>query len=108
MFLKEEVRYKVSDMFADLEEGTIINAILLLRDGDHGLIYHPYVRGECPSIEVVTLLRDELHGKLDVWVTGENNYVNIGKRPVVFEKFLIGKDFSFKRRQLESSEEGAK
>lgn len=102
MFLKEEVRYKVSDMFADIEEGTIINAILLIRYGNDGLIYHPHVRGECPSIEVVSFLADE-----NVWVPGENNYLNIETKPIVFEKLLMGQDFSFKRKQVVSSEEGA-
>lgn len=100
MFLNEEVRYKVSDMFANLEEGTIINAILLMRYGNDGLIYHPHVRGECPSIEVVLFLADE-----NVWVPGENNYLNIEKKPKIFETMLMGKNFSFKRRQFESSQE---
>lgn len=110
MFLKKEVKYKVTDAFGCLDEGTIINAILLLQDGAHGLMYHPHVRGggECPSIEVVSLLTHETDAKLDVWVTGENNWVNIDKRPTIFEKFLMGKDFSFKRKKFESSKEGAK
>ncbi|KKL22698.1 hypothetical protein LCGC14_2432820 [marine sediment metagenome] len=45
MFLKKEVKYKVTDAFGCLDEGTIINAILLLQDGAHGLMYHPHVRG---------------------------------------------------------------
>lgn len=107
MFLNEEVRYKITTAFGQLDDGVVINAILLLRDGEHGLIYHPHVRGECPAIEVVTLLRDELHAKLDVWVTGENNYVNIVKRPTIFEKFLMGKDFTFKRQVVSSKEDAA-
>ena len=103
MFLNEEVKYEVTDGFGDVEEGVIINAILLLRYGNDGLIYHPHVRGECPSIEIVEFDTDE-----QVWVTGERNYLNIEKKPIVFEKALMGKDFSFKRKQVESSKEGAK
>lgn len=102
MFLNKEVKYEVTDGFGDVREGVIVNAILLLRYGNDGLIYHPHVRGECPSIEIVEFDTDE-----QVWVTGKNKYLNIEKKPMVFEKSLMGKDFSFKR-QVVSSKEGAK
>lgn len=101
MFLNKEVKYEVTDGFGDVGEGVIVNAILLLRYGNDGLIYHPHVRGECPSIEVVEFDADE-----DVWVPGENNYLNIETQPIVFEKLLMGQDFSFKRKQFISSKGG--
>lgn len=102
MFLNKEVRYKVTDGFGNVAEGVIVNAILLLRYGSLGLMYHPYTKGECPSIEIVVFDHDE-----NVWVTGEDNYINIEKKPLIFEKFLMGKDFSFKRHEYVSFEGGA-
>lgn len=95
MFLKKIVRYHVGKAFAILEPGIFINAVLLLKDGDTnvGLIYHPYVRGECPSIEMCKFNR-----KTSAWESiDENGYINIVARPKVFEKQLFGDDFKFDR-----------
>jgi hypothetical protein len=48
----KEVKYKVTDPFGNVEEGAIINALLIAEDPPCGLIYHPHVRGECSSFEI--------------------------------------------------------
>lgn len=96
MFLLKEVKYRTT-MFALVEEDTIINAILLLKDGIRGLIYHPHTRGECPSIEIVQL------GKDDCWESiTEEAFVNINHNFKKFDQFIFNENkVEFRRKIIE-------
>lgn len=95
MFIKKVVKYKITGMFGCLQDGDIINAILLLTDSDSktALIYHPWVRGECPSLEICAY-----NEKSECWeALHDDCFINIQSHPLKFEKKLLGENFEFKR-----------
>ena len=88
----KEVKYKVLDAFGQIEEGTVISALLLVKDGNRGLLYHPYVKGECPSFEIGQEMED------GIWVQADPElYVNVDSGYRKLEVGLFGQDFSFRR-----------
>ena len=89
----KEVQYRVTNDFGILEEGAIINALLVVKEGYNGLLYHPHTRGECPSFELAIEVSKGL------WETlNEQSFINIPKNYRKFEESLFGKDFKFERK----------
>jgi len=83
------VKYKVNNRgFGNLNGGEIINAILISREGDIGLLYHPWTKGECPSFEFARV------NYKNIWASSRGEFVNTDK---AFEKDFLGKSFKFKR-----------
>lgn len=90
-----EVRYRVTEPFGLLEFGEIINAITIHEDKDDNtaLLYHPWIKGECPSFEIVKWNSDD-----EVYETVHPNaYVNISTRGRRFQRQFLGDDFKFER-----------
>ena len=95
-----EVRYRVTFSFGMEDQGTIINSILIVKEelGYKGLLYHPHVKGECPSFEVCVLVDD-------VWESeGEESYINVDSGYRELEKNLFGSKFKFRRKRESQNE----
>ena len=92
-----EVRYRVTGSFGMEDVGTIINSILIAKEklgyDSKALLYHPHVKGECPSFEICVL------GDGEVWESQKDeSYVNITSGYKEFEKNLFGSKFKFRRK----------
>ena len=93
-----EVRYRVTGSFGMEDMGTIINSILIAKEKlgyiSKALLYHPSVKGECPSFEICVLVDDE------IWESqGDESYVNIDSGYKELEKNLFGSKFKFRRKR---------
>ena len=92
MIKPKKVKFTISNPFANLKVGTIIDALLIAEDGSYGLIYHPKVRGEIGSFEIA------IEGNDGFWDSiPECTYVNVIDDK--FEKTFLGKSFKFKRTE---------
>jgi hypothetical protein len=93
MLKPKQVKYRVVGAFGLLEEGTVINALLLVSDDNRGLLYHPRVKGECPSFEIGFKKDGD-----SMWVSSDTEqYINVGTSPLAFERALLGRGFKWKR-----------
>jgi hypothetical protein len=92
MIKPKQVKYRVTTAFGQIAEGSIINALLITDEGYFGLLYHPKVRGECPSFEIASV------DSSGIWEsTDKLNYVNVETNDSKFQKEFLGKQFKFKR-----------
>lgn len=87
MFKLTEAEYLVTGAFGSRSIGEVIKCIVLLKDadGDKALIYHPWVKGEYPSIEMCDLVDGMYQSGGD-----PDGFINIDKTPRKFEKWLMG------------------
>jgi len=94
MLEPKQVKYRTTGQFGLLDSDLVINTMLIAYDGDtdRGLLYHPFVKGECPSFEIACKGDDGIFEAID-----QELYVNIGTKFRKFEKKFLGKIFKFKR-----------
>ena len=94
MLEPKQVKYRTTGQFGLLDSDLVINAMLIAYDDDtdRGLLYHPFVKGECPSFEIAHKGNDGIFESIDT-----ETYVNIITKFRKFEKKFLGKNFKFKR-----------
>jgi len=77
---QKPVLYKVTGAFGDDEVGALVPAIILAKDADSCLLYHPKTKGSCASIEICKRIYDRDPEK-DHYVSALENdydgYINI-------------------------------
>jgi len=97
MLEPKQVKYRTTGQFGLLDSDLVINAMLIAYDGDtdRGLLYHPFVKGECPSFEIARKGDDGIFEAIEA--SDQELYVNIGTKYRKFEKKFLGKNFKFKR-----------
>src|SRR3990167_1066569 len=96
MIPTKEVRYKITGSFGMEDTGTIINSILITKETagyeTKGILYHPKVRGECPSFEICILQPGGYWTSLS-----DDSYVNVSMNSRTLEMGMFGNKFKFKR-----------
>lgn len=74
----KKIKYKVTGPFGCLEEDTVIDAWLLIKDGNRGLIYHPRDKRGCGSFEI------GIQNSERVWISitpdQGDTYVNLNRK----------------------------
>ena len=84
----KKIRYRVTTSFGSSNDGDILDAYLIC-SGDNGyLVFHPYRRGECASIEIC------VREGGDFVSLNEESYINIPskKEREIFEDMISSED----------------